>query len=135
MTPEAVIAAIRACGSDPRDLRDAVHEACHALDFDVPEGEWDRETIHSAVLEAERVDIVIAEMKARAVERVVCERLGQPLEDPDHWLMIAAMEMMKGVQISVSLDAWKAGIEGRLKSRETLAMADQVIGLAGSSCP
>lgn len=128
----ALIAAVRANGSDPRDLRDAAHEACHALDFDVPAGQWDRESIHERA--PTRSDLVRAEVLARAVERIVCERLGQPLT-PDEcaqYTMIAGMEMLRNSRIEVPLSVWQKGIALAYTSTEAARMADRVLALAAA---
>jgi len=73
-----LLAAVRARGSDARDLRDAAHEACHALDVHL-EPPWTRTRIHQAITdivenepEHERERLVGFELKARAVEHVIC---------------------------------------------------------------
>ena len=93
--PETLIAIIRANGNDATTLRDAVHEAYHALESGTPAGKWDRETIHRYVTKMGRGRAALSEIRARAVEQIVCRRFGVDCGTVDHWAFIACMEAMK----------------------------------------
>jgi hypothetical protein len=127
-----LIRAVCVRGSNACDVRDAAHEACHALDYGIPEGDWDRETIHGVATDRSRSDAVRSELLARGVERLVCERLGQPLEDPEEWILVAAMEAIKGLGASMPYDAWREGIEEAYVSRDAAEMAERILALGGS---
>ena len=43
-------------------------------------------------------------------KRVVCARLGVPLEDPDYWILKAAMETGKTWGAWLSLDQWREAV-------------------------
>lgn len=73
---------VRDRGSDARDLRDAAHEACHALDVRLAPP-WTRNRIHDAITdvcdnepETASEQLIGFELKARAVEHVICVRQG-----------------------------------------------------------
>lgn len=122
-----IIGAVQARGNDATNLRDAAHEACHALDYAV-EGPWDRESIHDA-RPPERSSAIASEIRARAVERLVCERLGQPIENPDHWLFIAVMETTRDYGGSLPLAVWKSAVADAEKQPATLRLVDAVLAL------
>lgn len=92
MKPADIIAAVRAFGSDAVDLRDAAHEAHHALDARVPRGRWDRQTIDRAVHRMGAKRAATSELMARAVEQFVCADLGVPCDSVDDYATIAVLE-------------------------------------------
>lgn len=94
-----VLTEVRRRGSDAIDLRDASHEASHALEFDL-RGKWSRDRVHAAVIKRGRGSrflsgalIVKSEIKARAVEQIVCSRLGVPVESVEVFAGVALLEM------------------------------------------
>lgn len=95
MTAADIIAAVRACGSDATDLRDAAHEAHHAIEAGVPAGQWDRETIHAAVMAMGRGKAAASEVMARAVEQIVCADLGVDCGAVEKWSFWACLEAVK----------------------------------------
>lgn len=114
--PVHIINAVRSRGSDARDLRDAAHEACHAFELDVPDGRWDRDTIHDAIMATigKRVStsiirslqiaqVIRFETVARAVEKLVCQRFDVDIGD---WADIAFMEAMQGSGIRLPSVDW-----------------------------
>lgn len=120
MKPEAFIAAVRARGSDATDLRDAFHEAHHAVTAKLKKP-WERERIHQALLHLPRVKkwgvamLVQEEIDARAVERVACAKFGIEY-DVDWWAMMAAMETCKTLGAGLPLEWWKEQIDERCKA-------------------
>lgn len=92
---DALIAIIRANGNDATTLRDAAHEAHHAIESGTPAGKWDRETINRYVTKMGRGNAARSEIRARAVEQIVCRRFGVDPGTVDHWAFIACMEAMK----------------------------------------
>lgn len=125
------MANVQARGSDATTVRDAAHEACHALDARAKK--WDRDSIHRALARRYRrpVDQVIAEVRARAVERLVCERLGLAY-DAAHWLHIAWLETFKG-GIQTPIDFWQGAVARALTAPATMDMCEQVLALAGAA--
>lgn len=128
MAAEAIVAAVRARGSDATDVRDAAHEACHALMWGVSK-KWTRNNIHRKC-PRRSADKVADEITARAVEMAVCGRFGVAY-DLKHWAFVAWIEMLKNEKISLPTDGWLAtAIRERLKSRRTQEMVDRVCALA-----
>lgn len=137
-----IIARVASYGNDPRDLRDAAHEATHAFDGDVPSGQWDRETIHQAQLRVckpwpsklGRVKLISMEIDARAVEQLVCRDLGCSIEaEIEHWAGITFMEAIKGVGIAPPRPYGLVMlIRERMASKRVRDLADRVLALADS---
>lgn len=119
-TPQEIIAWVRSNGSDTDDLRDAAHEASHALE--VRPRRWDRESIHAKIMWKSLTFKVMTELEARAVERLVCAAHGVE-HDWEFFVSLALIEALKsGVQLPDSL--------GELIAR--LMMAPQVIARANT---
>ena len=126
--PEALIAECQRLGSDATDIRDAAHEACHALDAEATD--WGREAIHESLTRrVHRVDLVRAEIKARAVERLVCERMGVEY-DSDKWLAIAAFETIKNGIAGLPFDFFPTAVGHAISSPGVAEMVDRVLALA-----
>lgn len=133
VTPDALVAAVRARGSDADDARDAAHEALHALRAGLADG-WDREVIHAALVRSkrgrERIEAYLfaEEVLARAVERIVCRRVGHDIGDPEHWLFIAAMEGTK-TGFNVRMADWREAVDAVERSARAAEWADRVLAL------
>lgn len=85
-----VTAWVRSMGSDTNNVRDAAHEASHALEFGCLR--WDRRSVDvAAFAPRHRSLLVSSEIEARAVERIVCEELGLSYE-PLVWADICLLE-------------------------------------------
>jgi hypothetical protein len=133
-TAADVIAAVRARGNDAKDLRDASHEACHAIEAGIATG-WKRDAIHSALsakVGDTRAGLWVAEMRARAVEQIVCERLGvDPGMALDDAVGLAIMESLHfGLpwaehDVSVSL------ARRQMTDPTTLRIVEQILALPG----
>lgn len=101
-----LLAVVRARGSNPRGLRDATHEACHALDVRL-EPPWTRDRIHRAIEdicdnepETRCERLVGFELKARAVEHVICMSNGVP-HDLTAWSNTMWMETASSLGIFI----------------------------------
>lgn len=144
LSPEAqrLVDAVRRYGNDPRDLRDAAHEACHALELDVPRGDWDRETIHEAIMlthnrrsssvtrSFQLARIIGFEVTARAVERIVCDGFNVDIGDASGWMHIAYMEAMQGAGIRLpSVDWLLEQVEKAAKTDRVKKLVDRIVGL------
>lgn len=136
-TAQDIIRAVRDRGSDVEDLRDAAHEACHALEFSVPDGEWDRESIDSycqaGILKNRRNARSFAlrsEIFARAVEQVVCADLGAKCPPVEMCAMTACKEAIAVDRVHYDLPLFILGVKEAMKSKEVRVMADRVIALS-----
>ena len=136
-TAAAVIAAARARGSNAADLRDAAHEACHALDAGLETG-WDREAIHEALRRRHSVVVEFfqAEVLARAVEQVVCADLGvDPGMSVEAAAMLAMLEAIKRDSPYTEPSTMAKLVTATMNSTRARAMADRVIALATTPSP
>jgi hypothetical protein len=124
--PNLIIRAVRARGSDARDLRDAAHEACHAIEADAHS--WERESIHRAV--RRDLDMYRAEVNARAVEQIVCRRLGVAIETVRHWAFICGMESIKFGYGFPHPEVIALDVACAMGSDEAWSLADDVCALA-----
>lgn len=117
LTAARFIEGVRARGSDVSDLRDAFHEAHHAVTARLKKP-WERERIHQALLRMPRVRkwgvamLVQEEVDARAVERLACAKFGVEY-NAELWAMTAAMETCKTFGVDMQLDWWMAQIGER----------------------
>lgn len=128
--PETLIAVIRAHGNDATNLRDAAHEAHHAIEAGVPAGKWDRETIHRYVMKMRQGDAARSEIRSRAVEQIVCRRFGVDCGTVEHWAFIACMEAMKyRIPFFQSVETVVDLVTRTMATPEAEAMADAVMAL------
>jgi len=96
---DRILRLVRKHGSDADDVRDAAHEASHALQLGIPKGSWDRETIHAAVMKLSPAERGVTEVLARAVEAEICALCQTPYNQ-DYFLMLAVIEALKsGVRL------------------------------------
>lgn len=130
-TADEVVQAIRARGSDTNNLRDAAHEAHHAIETKVPNGKWDRDTISKAVKRLGPGFAAASEIAARAVEQVVCERLGVACAPLPERVLTACMEAMKFREPFMDYDTAHRLVESRLKTDEVQRDADAILALVG----
>lgn len=91
---EALVVALRARGIDETDLRHCVHEASHALDAKM-RGLWSNSAVSAAMKRLGPGRAAVSELLARAVEQIVCKRLGVETKSLDHWVGISVMEASK----------------------------------------
>lgn len=126
-TPEAVIAAVQARGSDPRNLRDAAHEACHAIGLNLDC--WDRESVHAAIMRLRPSDRFASEVTARAVEQVVCANFGVAIDGIGRWALITCMESVKnGVELP-SVELVTRAITNALDSAIVKRRAAEIVAM------
>jgi hypothetical protein len=132
VSPEQLLAAIVKRGVVSTSLRDAAHEACHALQWGVKR-KWTRDNIHAKKPKRHRLfgDIGVRdEIVARAVEQIVCHQLGVDCGSVEHWAQVCWMETMKNERISLPSPMWLADqIRKQLDSATACRLADEVIGL------
>lgn len=129
---DAVIAAIVSRGSDAHDLRDAVHEATHALQARCPPP-WDRERIdwylkRSCSSQDRVTALVDREVRARAAEMHACERFGVEY-DLEQWSAIACMETGNTLQVWLKLDVIARRVKALASRQETRRLVDRIVKL------
>jgi hypothetical protein len=93
-TIHPLVAYGRARGNGSLNVRDAAHEAFHALSVNAKN--WDREKVHAKLCRKfKRAALWLHELEARAVEQLVCQRLGYDCGPLDKWVGWSAMEAIK----------------------------------------
>jgi hypothetical protein len=116
---ERIIAAVQAKGNDARDLRDAAHEACHAIAWGVKK-KWTRDNIHAKKPKRgplARSQGVFDEISARAVEQLVCADLGVECWTIEKAATTCWFETLKNEGISLPSPQWIADcVRERMKS-------------------
>jgi hypothetical protein len=131
VTAERVLAAVRARGSDARDVRDAAHEASHALQFRLPN--WNRTLIDLHMHRVRPAARVRSEVIARAVEQLVCERVGFPY-DPAEFISVALLEMamtFRDVEAPTTT-VFTASVREALAMPTVRRLVDKIVGMGGS---
>lgn len=125
-----IVAAVRSRGSNASNLRDAAHEACHALDAKL-RGRWERERLHSALERhcGDHGTMIYYEMRARAVEALCCEQI-EGNHDVQHWALICWMETIKTMRIELPSVQWIVEqITQHKKRSATICMAERIKAL------
>jgi hypothetical protein len=129
MAPENLVTEVQRRGSDAANPRDAAHEACHALHWGVKK-KWTRDNIHAKKPKT-RFIAVRHEILARAVEQLVCAKLGVDCGTVEHWAFVCWMEMLKNERVSLPSGDWLATqIYEAMKTEEAQALATRVLALA-----
>ncbi len=135
-TPESLVAAICARGVSTSDLRFAAHEACHALQWGVRK-KWTIDNIHARKPRPNRIlgDVgVLDEITARAVEQLVCAKLGVDCGSVEHWATVCWMETLVNERILLPKGDWlEQQIRKRMESDRAARLTDQVLALAGAT--
>lgn len=111
---QSVIDFVKSRGGDPRDFRDAVHEAIHGMQLETED--WSRSNLTLIFDEdVDRAHLFAWECEARAAEWLACERVGIEY-NLEKWAGNAAIESAKqGMPFSPSM--YMNGIE-RAKERD-----------------
>lgn len=131
-----------AMGNDARDIRDAAHEAHHALDVGMNGKPWTRDNIHEALqASAEKrgraalASMLSFELDARAVEKLVCVAIGLEYDD-EHWQHIMWMETLSNMRVCLPHDGFIShGIAVRIESPRILASVRAILALADAPMP
>ncbi len=129
ITSADLLIRIRECGSDARDLRDAVHEASHALDCKLRIGYWQRPTIERAMKKMSRGDAIASEVEARAVEQIICERLNEPVKPVSHWVLVTCVESLKHQEKVLTPNQMQFAIEQAMHGNYAKAKAIDILRL------
>lgn len=124
---ERITANIRAKGCDAVNVRDAAHEACHAMAWGL-KGKWTRENITRKNPYRRRPALGVGdEITARAVEALVMQSLGLEY-DQDRWVTMMMMETIKFDRIALPSHEWvKEAIVARMGTRTADALATDLI--------
>lgn len=133
---DAIIRYIRAKGSDALELRDAAHEAYHALISGARQ--WNRNAIHNALMRLTKGQpgrLVYQEVIARCVEQLVCKDLGVECWTIEHAAHIAWMETTKSLRILVPTNFFEHAIKRNLDGLSARSGADSVIKLGTLKLP
>ncbi len=135
----AIIAAVVARGNrahETGDLRDAAHEAHHALSVGLS-GSWDRERLNRAMERKGPSYLLRSEVEARAVEQLVCADLGvDPGGSVDRWALVSCMEAIKNSRLDIGPPAPIAdAIRRAMRSPEVRRAADRVLALGDPPKP
>ena len=137
ITSNDLVTAIRSRGSNADDVRDAAHEATHAMQSRL-RGPWGRERLHAALEgKAKREagsrmfvsQMLRYELQARAVEMLVCAHYNEPY-DCEKWAMWCAMETANTYRVDVGgIDRLVDAIGIVSKQCMTLALFDTVMAI------
>ncbi len=145
---DRIIETVRKYGSDTDNLRDAAHEAHHALDSGLAKGKWQRENIHKKLLgirlnaehdgfgNYKRIrtplwQLIAYEMDARAVEQLVCKELDVEIKPIEHWAHISFMEAMKNIQTTFPIERFILGVNMRVEHNRVRGYVNSVLALGG----
>lgn len=131
-TAQRIIAAVHARGSNAHDLRDAAHEAVHGLLSNL--SSWERESLHRKLVKQlgssrGRIGLLSEEVTARAVEAIVCERLGVAHDIKSFALVTLCEALKNGLYISWSASELAEIVRARMADPKTRALASRVIAM------
>lgn len=130
---QKLVQAIRARGVESTDFRHAVHEAFHALDAKVPAGKWDCWSLDRYIKKLGRSGAAGSELKARAVEQILCERFGVQTRPLEHWILISCMEASKFGDAFMPYDDAFKGAELYMKGKQAQKDADAIMALVNEA--
>lgn len=122
---EHIVARVRERGSDTDNVRDAAHEASHALEYGVRF--WDRESIHATLRKQKPVKQGVSEVFARAVEAEICLLCEEPYNQ-DEFLLLAQIESIKGSGIQLP-DNFKDLVEEARKTPQVQNLVKRICQL------
>lgn len=121
---------VRRRGSDAVTVRDAAHEAHHALTGGAKK--WDRESIHRALMRKVKGPgfQVGEEILARAVEQIVCADLSVPCWPVEEAAHVMWLELAKNGGIALPTGSFaEDAIRRTMESKRAREAADRVLAL------
>lgn len=127
---ESLVLTLRARGVDDTDLRHCVHEASHALDAKLRHP-WSNKRIDAAMKRIGPGRAARSEILARAVEQIVCKRLGVETETLDHWVSMSVMEAIKFRDPFLSYEQALGVAKRAMDTVEAKNRATEIIALNG----
>lgn len=142
ITPERIVEAVRLRGSNAEDVRDAIHEACHAVDVGL-RPPWTRERIHTRILaragavwragrivrHGDALTLLRLERNARLLEHAACARFGVEY-DTLQWITVAALEAARLFSITATaadVDRMVREQDQQVQHAQTQASLDRLI--------
>lgn len=129
---DGVVRWVRRCGSDTNNVRDAAHEASHALEYRVRR--WGREAIHSKVIRSRPGDRARTEVEARAVERLVCAAVNVT-HDWSHFNLLCAIEATRSGISFPSLDVLETLIQSAMRSTVVVERTALILAMGTEFAP
>jgi hypothetical protein len=134
-----ILAAIRARGceamghkADPGEFRHAVHEAVHGIRLGAKS--WSNDAIHRACTRVRSPsNRLMEELIARAVEQLVCQRLGVACDTVEHFAFWTCMEALKNRVDIGGPDEFARGVRRYMEDTRTVApLVEQVLALGAA---
>lgn len=127
---EAIVKYVADKDNEPSDLRDAAHEAHHALSVKL-RGSWERERLNRAMEKRGRVYLFRSEIESRAVEQLVCDALDVKTErDLEGWALVSCMEAIKMSRLDIGPPGRMAeAVRRAMKHPNVVASAEKILAL------
>jgi hypothetical protein len=129
-----LVLALRRLGVDSpdlrhTDLRHCVHEASHALDARM-RGPWSNKAVSVAMKRLGPGRAARSELLARAVEQLVCERLGVKTQSLEHWIGVSVLEAIQFRDPFLEYAQALEAANRMMKTTEASDRATEIIALA-----
>lgn len=130
VTEESFLNAVSRRGCIARDVRDAAHEAAHALDVGL-RVRWTRDRVHDALVRKFTQDwrYIRSEVEARAIEQIVCTRLAVVTKPVEYWADRAVMESGHFGEKMLPYDKLVKAINMAIAAPDVIAKAERVLAL------
>lgn len=136
VTAASFCAAAHAAGVDGEDnVRHIAHEVCHALEWELRQP-WTNDRVHRASRRMIPSERIASEVTARAVERIVCERLGVSPDNGwykgiESWAAITLIESARnGLNAGITVAEFSDAVRSAMVDSDVLALADRVLAIA-----
>ncbi len=120
-----IVRAVQSRGSNARDVRDAAHEAAHGLTLGL--ARWDRQSVDRALMRLRPRPRMDHEVTARAVEAVVCARLGEE-HSVEKYATTTAMEAARN-GVAVDPVRFAARVFAAMGSPRVVEIAERVCAM------
>ncbi len=130
-----LVALCKAHGNNASDVRDAAHEIYHAQAIAEQDWtDWDREVVHAHLVgQFARAELWLHELKARAVEQLVCKHFDYDCGPLSKWVHISAMEAIKFGMPYADHSVSMSIAEDLMEDDAVIADAQHIINLAEKS--
>jgi hypothetical protein len=127
---DLLVEEIRRRGSDAVDLRDAAHEAHHALSAGV-KGRWTRVNIAAAIKKKRRPGWAsFDEVLARAVEQIVCATLDTPCPTVESCALTSSLEAWQFDRVHIDIVLFVTDVRFMVSDALGIVAANRVLRLA-----
>jgi hypothetical protein len=126
-----LVVEVRRRGSDACNVRDAAHEAHHALSSGTTN--WEREAIHRTLMRRfpDWPSRINEEILARAVEQLVCKDLAMPCWSVEKAAHVMFMEHVHNYKLQLP-DHMDRYIKRAMRTKTGRDAADRVLALIGA---